>query len=590
MALNRYFQDELAYLREMGEEFSEIYPKLSRYLSDQSNDPDVERILESFAFLTARVRAKIEDELPELTHSVINLLWPNYLRYIPSMTIMEYTPKSGAITEKAVIEKGAEFHADPVEGTSAIFTSCYDVAIYPLQLKEPEMIRSRRASELILPLQTEKDVPVSTIKLDRLTLYLGGAPLVSHSLYLWLFRYLDKIEIRLPSKENSIFIDKQCLKRGGMDKEEEVIPFPKNSFEGYRILQEYFCMAEKFQFVHIDFPKHITDVITDSKMQVVFHFNRSFPQDVQLRHNNIRLFCSPAINLFKRDADPIQFDFRRTRYRLRISGKNPEHFQIFQVNKAIGWSNNDSQGGRKNLREYPAFESFEHEIERENFGRSIYHKVHIEPALDNEGLMHFISFVDRDDRLSVIGNETVSAEMLVCNGNLPHQLAPGGIQIASNMVPSWATYNNITKPSLSVPPPMSGSLHWLLISNMSLNYTSLTNKESLQTILNAYDFHAHFDRQAERAGQQRLDAILDIQSRRVDRLFKGLPIRGLQTNITIKESLFASEGDMYLFASALAEFFRLYASINSFHELIVHGVENGEVYKWDPMIGQKMLM
>ncbi len=590
MTSNRYFQDELAYLREMGEEFSEVYPKLSRYLSEQSNDPDVERILESFAFLTARLREKLEDELPELTHSVINLLWPNYLRYIPSMTIMEYTPKEGAITEKAIIHKGAEFNSIPVDNVSITFTSCYDIAVYPLSLDEPKMIRSQRASQLILPLRATGSNLINNIKLDRLTLFLGGAGLVSHSLYLWLFRYLEKIEIHVPSTEKSYFLNKSILKRGGLEKEEEVIPFPKNAFEGYRILQEYFCVPEKLQFVHLDFPKEVIDQIGEGRVDIIFHFNRSFPQDVQLRNNNIRLFCSPAINLFAYDADPIKFDDRRTQYRLRISGKNVDSYQIFQVNKVIGWSTNSSGKGRHNLREYPAFESFEHEIERENFGRSIYHKISIEPSLDNEGLMHFVSFVDRDDRLSRVGNESISAELLVCNGSLPHRLAPGDVIFSSKESPSWATYKNITKPTLAVPPPMSGALHWLLISNMSLNYTSLTNKDSLRTILNAYDFHAHFDRQAERAGQQRLDSILEIKSKRVDRLFKGLPIRGLQTDITMKESHFASEGDMYLFVSALAEFFRLYVSVNSFHELVVHGSENGEVYRWEPIIGQKILM
>lgn len=92
MSRNRFFRDELAFLREQGVEFAKTHPQLARFLNSRNTDPDVERLLEGFAFLTGRLREKVEDEFPELTHSIINMLWPNYLRPVPSLAIVQFSP------------------------------------------------------------------------------------------------------------------------------------------------------------------------------------------------------------------------------------------------------------------------------------------------------------------------------------------------------------------------------------------------------------------------------------------------------------------------------------------------------------------
>ncbi len=587
MSFNRYYEDEHAYLKEMGEEFSKIYPKLTRYLSSSSNDPDVERILEGFAFLTAKVREKLEDELPELTHSIINLLWPNYLRHIPSLTIMKYKIGNAKITEKSVIKKGLEIDSKPIDNIKCRFKTCFNVNLYPIDMNEPYMESSQKTSKLNIPLHSISKTAISDMKLDNINFYLGGSPLVANTLYLWIFRYLKHIEVELIDEGKSLFLDKKYVQRCGLKKEEEVIPFPKNSFEGYRILQEYFCFPDKFRFVDINFPEGFFAKTKSQNIKIIFHFERLFPQDIQLRGDNIHLYCTPAINLFSLDADPINNDKRRPMYAVVPNSQNDGEYKIFSIDNVSSSSNKSSGFSQK---EYNAFESFQHEIERENFGKSVYYKVHVMPGLKTEDIMYYISFIDHDGNNAAL-SESVSISMSCSNGNLPSNLAPGEINdVTTGSNQSFESITNITKPTVSVPPPMSGALHWLLISNLSLNYTSLTNKESLQTILYAYDYHAHFDVQAERVAKLRQDGLLDVSSKRIDRLFKGLPIRGLRTTIKVKIANFSSEGDMYLFLSSLAEFFRLYSSINSFHELVAYGEENGEEYRWSHMIGQKFLI
>ena len=125
---------------------------------------------------------------------------------------------------------------------------------------------------------------------------------------------------------------------------------------------------------------------------------------------------------------------------------------------------------------------------------------------------------------------------------------------------------------------------------MAINYVSLASVDSLRTILSTYDFRAFFDRQAERASKQRMDAIERVHVVPADSFYKGSVMRGLHTVFSLRESHFAGEGDMYLFASILNHFLALAANINSFHRLEVRGVQHGEIYQWPAMMGQQPLV
>src|SRR5512145_3142967 len=106
---NRYYQDELTYLRDLGREFAREYPALAPLLGQSGGDPDVERLLEGVAFLTGRIRQKLDDELPELITSIATLLFPQLTRPIPGTGILELTPLPNVLRERRVVQKGTEF-------------------------------------------------------------------------------------------------------------------------------------------------------------------------------------------------------------------------------------------------------------------------------------------------------------------------------------------------------------------------------------------------------------------------------------------------------------------------------------------------
>ncbi len=593
MSFNKYFQDELTYLRELGREFSNANPKLAPHLGEGSNDPDVERLLEGFAFLSGRIRQRLDDELPELTHSLMSLLWPHYLRPVPSMSILQFQPIHSALTGPAVIEKGVEVNSVPIDGTACRFRTCYDVAIAPLDINAAKLEKTAAGAVLTLGFAVQPGTSLDSLGLDTLRLYLHGEPAVSRSLYLWMTRHVDRVTVRAGSGPQAQTFDLPPHRIGpaGFAANEGLLPYPSNAFEAYRLLQEYFTLPEKFLFLDIDGLGPLRDFKMAERFEISFNFTRAPEDHVRPKAENFRLFCTPIVNLFAGDADPVRIDQTKAEYRVRPSGKEPSHIELYSIDKVEGWVQ-----GTGNRRAYEPFESFRHDIhdssgEGGSTGeRGTFYRSRLTPAAVGRGLETYISFVDASDTQNLPPTETITLQLTCTNRQLPEKLRAGDIATPTGTSPEFAKFRNLIPARPAGLPPLGSGLHWQLISNMSLNYVSLLRIDTLRTILSAYDFRAMQDRKAERESKLRLEGLVSIKSEPVDLLRRGLPVRGLRTRIEMRESNFADEGDMYLFATVLNEFLALFASINSFHELIVEGIEHGETYKWPAKSGQQLVL
>lgn len=589
MSFNKYYEDELSYLRGLGKEFTHANPDLAPFLAERGNDPDVERLLEGFAFLTGRVRQKIDDDLPELTHSLISLLWPHYLRPVPSMSILEFSPVVNAISEHKSIERGVEVDSVPVEGTACRFRTCYDVDLYPLDLDEVELTQDSRGCRLKLAFSLHAGATLEKLELQNLRVHLHGEPHISRTIYLWLCRYLTGITVRASGDNtgNDAFdLKVDNLRPAGFTDQEGLLPYPPNAFLGYRVIQEYFALPEKFLFFDITGLERLAGFSKmTERFEINFESSRALDDKVRLQKDNFRLYCTPVINLFTHDADPVRIDNTRVEYRIRPSGKDPSHTEIYSIDQVDGWIQGTGQ-----RRTYKAFESFEHREDSDDNTTSIYYRTRLRPAVVGKGVDTYMAFVGTDERHAVPPTETVSLQMTCSNRNLAEKLRAGDIATATGSSPEYATFRNITAVSPSMSPPLESGLHWRLISGMALNYVSLTSIEAFRNVLAVYDFRALYDRQAERASQLRLDGLTQAHVEPVDLLHRGLPIRGLRTHLEMRESNFAGEGDMFLLASVLDVFLALYASVNSFHQLVVRGVEHGEVYQWPTRLGQQPLL
>lgn len=600
--LEKYFRSELDYLRELGKELSIEKPHLVKFLSEKSADPDVERLLEGFAFLSGNLRAKIEDQFPEFTHSLINMLWPNYLRPMPSMTIIEFSSNKDVSQSLDLVEKGTELFSIPIKSDfrsdsaienkpiSCTFQTCRDVWLYPFQLDNASVFNSNEKAIINLEFNSELDLQFSELDLNKLRLFLGADDYTNQQLYLWLNYYLDSAELIID--DITIQLPDFNFSPVGFDKLDGLLPYPKNAYSGYRILQEYFCFPEAFFFFDVSGFIKLPNSLHGSSFSIKLTFSKPLLPDVQVRKSTFRLHCVPAINLFKHNSEPFSLNGKNTEYVLKGSHSNPEWYEIFSVDRVESYVSSIKKFGRERTgkRVYHPFESFEHQIEYSKGRTALYYKLRTKESLFYKGFEHYLSFVRGDETLLLDTDESVSAILTCTNRDLPSKLRVGDICIGSAKNPSAATFKNITRPSLPLHPVLDGTLAWKLISNSSLNYLSLLDIEALKEIIKTYDLPSWHSQRNAKISQKKLNALISIETKPTDRLFKGVTVRGLQSTLYIKQSEFNSEGEMFLFCTVLSQFFALYASVNSFHKLKVVNIDNQEIYEWPVQIGQHALM
>lgn len=593
MSFNKYYQDELNYLRELGNVFSASNPGLSRFLSEDGDDPDVERLLEGFAFLTGRLRQKLDDEFPEVSHSLINLLWPNYLRPVPSMSVLEFTPRKHSVTTKQLVKKGASVQSIEVDKSVCYFRSSFDVEVAPLKLSEARTKDKTDGSEIDLEFEIDPGVASEEMGLSQLRIFLHDDQKrpVAKVLYLWLFRYLVEFDIEITlrggEKKQYVGLDKSDIQPVGFKDSEALLPGTETMFSGYRLLQEYFLFPEKFLFFDITGLGDILNEPKIEKFKVKFNFSRHLDNQIKIKKENFRLFCTPIVNLFDEDADPIRIEHLRHEYMLRPHHGNLQHIEIFSVDKVVG-----KQKGAAKRVEYPPFESFEHQNQFATDTQSVFYKLNIIPSVLGDGVDHHIHFVHQDDEKDTLLSETVSTQLTCTNRKLAQTLLPGQINRDSGNSPEFVQFKNITRVTNSLSPPFENNMHWRMIANMALNYTSLATVEALRLIVKFYDFRAFSNRQQERTNQQLCEGIERIKTEETDRLLKGIPIIGLKTTLHLRESKFGASGvqgeaSMFLFASIMNHYFAQYARTNSFHQFRVIAVESGEEYLWSTQTGKR---
>jgi type VI secretion system protein ImpG len=583
---NKYYQDELTFLREMGKEFSQSWPDLAYMLAERGSDPDVERLLEGFAFLAGRIRQKLDDEFPEITHGLWNLLWPHYLRPVPSMSILEFHAVAGAVRDKVHIARGTEVASVPVEGTRCRFQTCYGVDLYPMEILDAEM-EEKAGAPLILRIgfRLAEGVQLKQMGMDSLRLFLWGDPDVASLVYLWFCRNLKDAVFQsyLEGKPSQQFtIPSSSVAAAGFSEDEALLPSPIHSFAGFRMLQEYFALPAKYMFLDIHGLRPAADLETGEKFELQFRFNPGLQKVPKVTKDNFRLHCTPIVNLFAHTADPIRLEHERVEYRLRPGSVDAAHYEIYSVEKVVGW-----EPGRTQPREYLSFYDFKHDLGGDQ--EPIFHQTRLRPSVSSSGTEVFITFVSEQEKNVLPPAETVSVDLMCTNRNLAEQLRIKDVSEATADSPEYATFGNITRVTASIRPPLDEGLHWRLLSHLALNYLSLVDVTALRSILQLYNFQALYDRQAARSNQLRLDAIQSVRSRPMDWLLKGVPVRGTSVELDLVETDFSGEGDLYLFATILNELFALYTSLNSFTRLTVRGVKQGEVYQWPPRLGNQIL-
>ena len=605
-----YYERELDYLRKTAVQFAEKNPKVASRLvlePTKCEDPHVERLLEAFAFLAARVHLKIDDEFPEISEALLTVVYPQLVRPIPAMSIVEFEPdpEKGKLSTAFPIPRGSVLHSRPVGGAPCTFRTCYDTTLWPVSVANAEWKAPSRLSPPIktgdssaairVELTCAPDVNLRELKIDRLRFYLDGEGGLINTLYELLFTRLNRILVRDPGnpKVNAVTLSASALQPVGFGKDEGMVPYSDRSFSGHRLLMEYFSFPEKFFFVDVTGLDTVWQAGFDKSVEFIFLLGdvesdeRRQRLELEISKKTFRLGCSPIVNLFTQVAEPIRLTQRKYEYLVNPDVRRPFATEIYSIDEV---SSIDTTTQETSTLE--PFYSLRHSTsgkEQQCFWTSARRP---SARANDDGTDVYLSLVDLSLRPVHPDGSILSVRTTCTNRDLPSRL-PFGIEEGDFELEGASALKRVTalrKPTPPVRPPTGKSALWRLISHLSLNYLSLVEdgKDAFQQILRLYDI----GRTAY--SQNVIDSVVKMRSTRhfaPVRSDNGTTFaRGIRVEMELDEDQFVG-GGAFLFASVIEHFLGLSASLNSFVQLVVSTSQRKELlHEWKPRSGRRILV
>ena len=616
--LLHYYEQELGYIRQMGAEFAQKYPKIASRLQledTKCEDPHVERLIEAFAFLAARVHLKIDDEFPEVTESILNIVYPHYVRPLPTMTIteMRIDVEQGVPPTGFRIPRGTALYSRPVDGVACKFRTCYDTTLWPItvtnaQWLSPERLKpSLRLGDAVAALRIElkclPGVTFAQLDLRSLRFFLKGLNSLVYPLYELLAKNRRDLIVRETgiAKPKSITIEAEALQPAGFGPEEGMLPYPGRSFHAYRLLQEYFAFPQKYLFFDLDGLDALRASGFGSAIEIIVpigQFERTDWRDKldSINEQTIRLGCTPIVNLFSHVAEPLLLNQRRHEYTIVPDAHRRVTTEVFSIDDvvAVAPDSGDTQH----------FEPlYSHRHAADSTGIYWLARRHFAGWRSDVGTDVALSFVDLSGRVVYPEFEVVTARLTCFNSHLPKRLRFGNEQgdFELDRGGPVRAIVAITEATEVIQPPLGSPQIWRLLSQLSLNYLSLSDAdgavgedglgrgtEALREVLRLHDFSE------ETAVRRQIEGVLAVRSAPAFARIAsehGLSFaRGRRVELELDEEQFTGAG-AYLFASVLDHFFGLYASINSFSTLTARSRQRkGVIREWPARAGWKALL
>ncbi len=620
--LLRYYNQELQHVREMGGEFAREFPKVAGRLGMDSTDvadPYVERLLESFAFLAARVQLKIDAEFPDFTQNLLELVYPDYLAPLPSMAVVQFEPvlEEGALAEGLVVPRHTSLQSITGRGerTACEFRTSQDVTFWPIEVTEAKYYNSAGALATIdvdrldnvragirLRLHTTGGLAFSDVSIENLMMFLKGTGQIPYRLYEQLLGNTTSVLVRPQGKTRSWrdYLPGSSLRGAGFTSEESLLPPSRRSFEGYRYLREYFAFPDRFLFVELSGLRESMAKCTSTELEVIFIFNR---RDAELENiidgDSFALNCSPIINLFPKRGDRIHLSGREHEYHVLPDRTRPMDFEIWSVSDVVGFGTSAEPEQE--------FHPFYACHDQTALGETSFYTVRKEPRRMSSrqrkkgprtsyiGSETFISIVDPNCAPYRTDLRQLGMSTMCTNRDLP-LLMPLGKGQTDFTLDSGAPVESIrcvAGPTKPKPTFAGGDTTWRLISHMSLNYLSLVDGKEGEGAHALRSLLALYADEHDQAAMRQIEGVRNIRTRAVnERLPTDGPIafgRGLEVTLTCEETAFEGIG-IFLLGEVLKEFFAKYVSVNSFTKTVLESTERGEVMRWAPKLGQVQIL
>ncbi|MET1254942.1 type VI secretion system baseplate subunit TssF [Aliikangiella maris] len=603
--LLNYYNKELAYLRQQGAEFAEKHPKIAgRLKMDQDNieDPHVSRLLEGVAFLTAKIRHKLDDCFPELTDALLNTIYPDYQAPIPAISIVQFLP-TDSLESAFTLPKGSEIENVNNYDHNCSFQTAYELNVYPYQVVEvnmsgtpfdaPSFDFSHKAKSVIkINLQScYWSDAFNQIKPADFDCFLSGAGQIPFKLFELIFNNLTGIALADPTDyKTAKSIPLENLKFKGLENNEGVIPYKNKSFSGSRLIAEYFTCPEKFLFFKITGMQELWhDINTNATLYLYFDIG-----DEELeRHvttSNFSYACTPIVNQYEIRTDPIQLDRYQQEVKIHPYIGETERAEVLSIKRVTLVSQDGDE-----IEVKPFYQTnYPQQMDEKNYYWHLRREM-LEEKGDSikDGFETYLSIVDMNfENQEFDKGWVLNVDAICSNRNQPAALPFSPGEPKMQLVESFSELLTVeckTPLSKTLRVPLHEKTRWQLVSHLTLqNFSGEQGLETLRRTLALYDFRRSPD------SRNFIDGItgLKIEPKSARILVQGIRAIALGNLITIefKENSYAGNG-VFLFAKVLERFFSQYTAINSFIQLQIKIYDRmAPLYTGLPMTGNRTLL
>jgi type VI secretion system protein ImpG len=591
-SLNRmvsYYQKEMQYLLHSGRQFAAQYPKVARYLDFHqtgSDDPHVQRLLESFAFLTGRLQSDIDDRFTSFTSALLDTLYPQFTQPIPSATIVQInpTPEMGQQLSGSEVPKGTQFIATAEEGQICRFQSTLDLTLFPLEIQDFSCVRSQLCdipvahlrSPWVLRLRVRSlSGDLNALTIPKLCFHISGDVLTRHRILEWLFTYDPQantpVFIQEEGSATPLLLPLDALKPVGFEEQASLLPFPVQTHEAYRLLLEYFVFPQKFLFFEIN---HLPKLKGKAFDILIPLGENAKTERFSLSRQHIQLNCVPAVNLFFKTSEPIRLNHRQVDYKLVGDQRQESTTEIHSILKV-----SSSADHSDSIQTYAPYFSFNHEVQALDTPCFWVARRENTNLIERPGTDVFLSFVDYHLNPSLPPNQTLYAHTLCTNRNLAESVPAGAFLQPQGSI-TGVIAKTLERPTPQIIPNLDDETQWRLISHLSINHVGLCSTtqsiEPLRELLRLYSFMEHSNRQSE------AEALVSLSHQKgMGRLgqdaWRGFAPK-LSIRLTVDESRPNTHG-LFLLGMVLGELFRLSAGFNTLIETTLVSHQRQEIWK-----------
>ncbi len=584
-----YYQRELTWLRHAGSAFAERYPKVARRLElspGECPDPHVERLLEGFALLAARLQRRLDDDYSEFSDALLEQLYPLALRPLPSCAIVRFEPDptKGNLAEGYRLPRDTPLFVTGADGASVHFRTTAEVELWPLEIAEASFLAGDAACALTgvaqaraalrLTLRCLPPASWQALPVRRLRLHLAASPMVNASLYDLLGAHTLQVLAGPPgTRPQAIAGLPQPL---GFAADEALLPDEDGVHPGLRLLAEYFAFPDKFAF--FDVPVQAPPG-TGEELQLYIAFDRAPTGRLHLQATDLALGCAPLINLFPRTSEPLRPDGTRSEYRLVADSYRENSVEIHSIRTLRACS----AGG---VQQVPAYYGCQHAIGEQ---RLYWHARRIFGLAPNRlGSDLLLSLVDtRFDPQRETPDYSLTAELLCTSRHLAESLA-AGTRLDFERPGPVARASLRNPPTPQTLPRLGGESRWRLVSQLTLNHLSLVEGErALDALREMLQLHNPGD---EPAARRQIDGLTRLDCERIVARVGEDAWRGWRNGLGVRVHLDPQHfigSSAVLFSGVLAQFFSLYASANRFVRTTLVQADK-EIKTWQPPAGMPL--